>query len=101
GVFYEALIGGTFTFVDANTPGFTQTATYFPSQAGSDLRLSDVIPPVPRIDVPIVHPAPVRQSTVALFGPNLRTGYVHAYSPSIGRSLATLWPRSLIWASGV
>src|SRR5262249_28538668 len=88
GVYYDAPIGATFAFVDANTPGFTQTATYFPNQSGSDLRLSDGIPSVPRTDTPVARPAPVRQSTVALFDPNLRTGYLHAYSLSLQREIA-------------
>jgi hypothetical protein len=89
GIFYDDLVGNAFIFVDANTPGFSQTRSFFPNeQPGKDVRLSDGIPTVPRPDSPTLRPPLDRSQNLALFSPNLRTGYVHEYSFSLQREIA-------------
>lgn len=90
GIFYDDLIGNTFTFVGNNTPGFSETPTVFPNATpGSDWRLSDDgLPPVPRPETPTLRLPLDRSQNMALFSPNLRTGYIHSYSFSIQREVA-------------
>ncbi len=89
GIFYDDLIGNTFVFVDNNTPGFSLTPPVFPNaQPGKDVRLSDGLPSIPLPEVPILRQALDRSQILALFSPNLRTGYVHTYSFSVQREIA-------------
>src|SRR4030095_2480745 len=78
-----------FTFVDANTPGFSQTPLVHPNEkAGSDWRLSDGIPAVSMPEGLNLRLPATRGQNIALFSPNLRTGYVHGYSISVQREVA-------------
>jgi len=89
GIFYDDLIGSTFIFVDNNTPGFSQTPPVFPNaKLGADWRLSDGMPSVPRPETPALRLPLDRGQNLALFSPDLRTGYVHTYSFSVQRELA-------------
>src|SRR5215469_17500969 len=89
GIFYDDLIGNTFVFVDNNTPGFSLTPPVFPNtEPGKDMRLSDGVAPIPLPEAPILRQAPDRSQILALFSPNLRTGYVHTYSFSVQREVA-------------
>ena len=89
GIFYDDVVGNTFVFVDANTPGFSETPPVFPNApAGSDKRLSDRMPPIARPEIPTLRLPRDRSQNLAIFNPNLRTGYVHEYSFSVQRELA-------------
>ncbi|MGC8761827.1 MAG: carboxypeptidase regulatory-like domain-containing protein [Bryobacteraceae bacterium] len=88
GIFYDRMIGATASLVDGNTPGFAQTVQTFPNTAsGSDVRVRDnpplpAAPPAPQLMLPTN-----RQTSIVVFGPNLRTGYVQHYNLSIQREV--------------
>lgn len=87
GIFYDRLMGATTTWVDANTPGFTQNVLVYPNSAGADVRVSDGIPlPQPPAS-PVLRPPTDRTNTIFLFAPNLRTGYVQQYSLTLQREV--------------
>ncbi len=88
GLFYDRLIGATTNFVDNNTPGFSQTVSVYPQQAGADVRLSDGIPLLRPPAAPERRPAPTRSvAMIGLFAPDLRTGYVQHYSLTFQREI--------------
>jgi hypothetical protein len=88
GIYYDRFIGATTSYVDGNTPGFSQVQTVFPnSAAGSDVRAGDAVPlpqqpPAPQLRLPNN-----RQNTIGLFAPDLRTGYYQHISLTIQREL--------------
>jgi hypothetical protein len=89
GIFYDDMIGNTFVVVDNNTPGFSLTPPVFPNaQPGNDVRLSDPSPSISIPEAPMLRPLLNRGQNIALFSPNLRTGYVHTYSLSVQREVA-------------
>lgn len=87
GIFYDRSIGATVSLADGNTPGFTQPGLIFPNQNGTDLRLSD------SIGLPSVSGAPVltlgsnRSTSVVVFNPKIKTGYVQQWGLSVQREL--------------
>jgi hypothetical protein len=89
GIFYDGLTGNTIRSVDANTPGFSQVKEVYPNQAGppSDRRVSDGIPLPDRPLAPELRPPNTRETTLALFQPHLRTGYVQHYSLTLQREV--------------
>jgi hypothetical protein len=89
GIFYDALIGSTTNFIDANTPGFSQVQNVYPNLAGagSDVRASDGIPVPVQPQAPLLTQADSRQGSLALFSPHLRTGYLQQYSLTVQREL--------------
>ncbi|MDP8979642.1 MAG: TonB-dependent receptor [Acidobacteriota bacterium] len=88
GIFYDRTVGATVNTVDSGTPGFTQTAFVRPNVNGTDIRLSD------NIGSPVVTGSPTlllpanRSTSVNVYDPHLRTGYVEQYGLSIQRELA-------------
>ncbi|MBZ5617763.1 MAG: TonB-dependent receptor [Acidobacteriia bacterium] len=90
GVFYDRLIGSTSSFVDGNTPGFSLASSFYPNaQPGADVRVSDRIPLPQQPAAPILRPPADRSGgTLALFAPNLRTGYVEHYSLTLQREVS-------------
>ena len=89
GIFYDRLIGGAATYADDNTPGFSLAVLVYPNfQPGSDVRLSDGIPPPQQPRAPLLRPAADRSGgNLGLFAPNLRTGYVEHYSLTLQREI--------------
>lgn len=88
GVFYDRLIGATISLVDANTPGFSQAVPVYPnSTAGSDVRVSDGIPLPQRPAAPVLRLPTTRSTSVVVYSPQLRTGYVQQYSLTIQREM--------------
>jgi hypothetical protein len=88
GVFYERLVAGVSSFIDSQTPGFSQILPVFPnSTPGSDVRVSDGIPLPVRPPAPTLHLPPTRSNNLAVINPNLRTGYVQHYSLTLQREL--------------
>lgn len=89
GIFYDRSVGAVVNLADGNTPGFSQGVLVFPNAtAGSDIRVSDgaplpVSPAAPVLTLPVTN----RASSIVLFNPNLRTGYVHSYALNIQREL--------------
>jgi hypothetical protein len=80
GLFYDRLVGQTINFVAANTPGFALQVPVYPNSAGTDIRVSDGIP-LPRAPAaPQLRLPATRSTDLALFSPNLRTGYVQHYN---------------------
>jgi hypothetical protein len=89
GIFYDDLIGNAFLIVDNGTPGFSFTPPNFPNAASnSDWRLIDGIPEARLPGTPLLRQPLNRGQNMALFSPNLRTGYVHSYNISVQRELA-------------
>jgi hypothetical protein len=87
GVYYDRLIGATTNYVDAFTPGFSQTVPVYPNSPGSDVRVGDGIPSPPQPSVPVLRLPATRSTPLALFSPNLRTGYVQHYSLTLQREI--------------
>jgi len=88
GIFYDRIIGATTSYVDSNTPGFSQVQQVFPnSAAGSDVRAGDAVPLPQRPPAPQLRLPNNRQNTIGLFVPNLRTGYFQHYSLTLQREL--------------
>ena len=88
GIFYDRIIGSTSSSVDSGTPGFSSALTVFPNQAaGSDVRASDNPTPPAQPAAPVLTPAANRSiSSISIFDPNLRTGYVEQYGLNVQRS---------------
>ncbi|MBM3748854.1 MAG: TonB-dependent receptor, partial [Acidobacteria bacterium] len=88
GVFYDRLIGATVSLADGNTPGFSQAVPVYPnSVADSDVRVSDGIPLPQQPGAPVLRLPGTRSTSVVVFNPQLRTGYVQQYSLTIQREL--------------
>jgi hypothetical protein len=89
GMFYDRNIGSTVNGVDGNTPGFTQSVPVFPNQSGStDVRISDnpALPAQP--GAPVLTLPATRSTSVIVFNPNLRSGYVHQWNLTVQREIA-------------
>ncbi len=89
GIFYDRVIGSTSSSVDSGTPGFSSALTVFPNQAaGSDVRASSNPTPPAQPAAPVLTPAANRSiSSISIFDPNLRTGYVEQYGLNVQRSI--------------
>ncbi|MFL6437498.1 MAG: carboxypeptidase regulatory-like domain-containing protein [Terriglobales bacterium] len=88
GVFYDRNIGAIINTVDANTPGFSQGVTVFPNTSTTDIRVNDGVPlpqqpAAPVLTVPVTN----RTSSIVLFNPNLRSGYVDHFALSVQREV--------------
>jgi hypothetical protein len=98
GIFYDRLVDAATNFVDANTPGFSQTVTVFPNQSSADVRLSDPY----MLPVHTVAPASTqpdtRSTAAAVFDPGLRTGMVHQFSLTLQKRVS---PNTILEASYV
>jgi len=89
GIFYDRAIGAAVSLADTNTPGFSQAVPIYPNQNGTDVRFSDqyplpAAPSAPQLTLPVT-----RSTSIVLFNPNLRTGYVESYSFTVQRQLAS------------
>ena len=88
GIYYDRIIGATTSYVDANTPGFSQVQQVFPNSAsGADVRAADGIPATAQPPTPVLRLPSNRVNTIGLFAPNLRTGYYLHFSLTIQREL--------------
>jgi hypothetical protein len=88
GIFYDRTIGATASLDDGYTPGFAQQSNVFPNMAaGSDVRVSDGIPPPVKPDAPQAVLPLTRSMDTATFNPHLRTGYAQHFSLTIQREL--------------
>jgi hypothetical protein len=87
GIFYDRSIGATVNTVDGATPGFSTVGNATPNSSGGDVRLSDnpALPKPPA--APLVTLPLTRNQNVAVFNPNLKTGYVQQYGLSIQREV--------------
>jgi len=104
GIYYERLVGNVTTFVDGNTPGFSQTVQEFPNAApGSDRRVSDGIPLPAQPAAPVLRQDVTRTSNLAVINPRLATGYIQQYSLTLQRELFrnTLVEAGLVGNRGV
>ena len=103
GIFYDRVIGSTSSSVDSATPGFSSALTVFPNQAaGSDVRASSNPAPPAQPAAPVLTPAANRSiSSISIFDPNLRTGYVEQYGLNVQRSILkdTVLSVGLRWKS--
>ncbi len=99
GVFYDRLVGATATGVDNNTPGFALQSNVYPNrQPGSDVRVSDGIPPLQPPTAPVLRLPATRSTDVFLFAPDLGTGYVQHYSLTLQREI---FPNTVVEAGYV
>jgi hypothetical protein len=88
GTFYDRLIGATISSVDGNTPGFSQAVPVYPNQAaGSDKRAGDGIPLPQQPGAPVLQLPLTRTTSIIVFNPSIRAGYVHQYNLNIQREL--------------
>jgi hypothetical protein len=120
GIFYDRNAGAVTSLTDGNTPGFSQSSVIYPNLStvtaaqlaamgcGSaplrDVRLSDCVPLPPTPAAPSLTPAVANKpSSIVVFNPNLRTGYVHQYSLDLQRELFrnTILDVAYIGARGV
>ncbi len=92
GVFYDRIIGATTSAVDGGTPGFSTALSAYPNQtstASSDVRIADNPTPPAQPSGIVLTPAATRSiSSISVFNPNLRTGYVQSWGLTIQRELA-------------
>jgi hypothetical protein len=89
GWFYDRIIGSTTSGVDGGTPGFSQSVTNFTNQAaGSDIRIADGVPLPAQPAAPVLTLPASRSTSVTVFNPNLRTGYVQMWGLNIQREIA-------------
>jgi len=87
GTFYDRLIGATISAVDGSTPGFSQQVSVYPNETGTDKRVGDGIPPPAQPGAPVLQLPITRSTTIAVFNPNIRAGYVHQYNLTIQKEL--------------
>lgn len=102
GVFYDRMVGATVSLADGNTPGFSSSGSSFPqtltaaqlTAAGcgsapvGDVRFNDCVPLAATPAAPqLVVPVSNRSTSIVLFNPNLRTGYVHSFGLNIQREI--------------
>ncbi len=89
GIFYDRSIGATVNTVDGNTPGFSQVSNVKPNLSGTtDVRLSDNIPAPSASGTPVLLLPTTRSTSIVVYDPNLKTGYVEQYGLSIQREVA-------------
>ena len=96
GVFFDRAVGSVISLVDGNTPGFATALTAFPNLAGTDVRYASMPAPPAQPASIILTPAATRSTSIVLFNPNLRTGYVHSYNLNVQRQL----PGSFVLEAG-
>jgi len=103
GIFYDRTSGATVSFSDGNTPGFSQGSIVQPNAQTTsaqlaaigcgngvvgDVRIGDCIPLPAQPAAPVLTlPVANKPTSIVLFNPNLRTGYVHQYSLDLQREL--------------
>ncbi|MGH9671585.1 MAG: TonB-dependent receptor domain-containing protein, partial [Bryobacteraceae bacterium] len=88
GAFYDRIIGATTSLVDGNTPGFFFAANRRPNTSGTtDIRLRDGLVVEPAPAAPVLQLPATRSTSIVLFQPDLRTGYVHHFGLNVQREL--------------
>lgn len=91
GVFFDRIIGATSSLVDGNTPGFAQVTQAFPQSLGQGVR---TVSGINNTDLPVKPAAPVttlpvnRNSSIVVFNPNLRTGYLQQINFGVGHQVS-------------
>ena len=96
GIFYDRNVGATVSLADGNTPGFTQPGLIYPNLNNTDVRLSDNIPLPSVSGTPLLTLPTTRSTSIVVFNPHLRTGYVQQYGLSLQRAIA----RSTVFEAG-
>jgi hypothetical protein len=86
GIFYEQLAGDVVSFVEQNTPAFSQQMTVYPNSSGGDVRLSNLRPPSSPKS-PILQPSLTRTNTVAVLDNQLSSGRVSHFNLSLQREI--------------
>lgn len=88
GIFFDRTLGATVSSTDGSTPGFAQSVPVFPnSVSGSDVRYSDGIALPAQPSSPVLTLPNTRSTSIVLYNPNLRTGYVQQYSLNVQREI--------------
>jgi hypothetical protein len=87
GIFYDRIIGATTSLVDGNSPGFADAETSFPNQVVSDVRASQNPAMPAHAATPQITPPDNRNTTIVVFNPSLRSGYMHQFSLTVQREL--------------
>jgi hypothetical protein len=89
GIFFDRTLGASVSSTDGNTPGFAQSVQTFPNANGTDIRVSDglanILPGQPA--APVLTLPDTRSTTITLYNPNLRTGYVQQFGMNVQRQL--------------
>jgi Carboxypeptidase regulatory-like domain/TonB dependent receptor len=84
GIFYDRQVGAVISSADGNTPGFANGLTAFPA---ADARYAQLPAPPAQPAAPVLTLPDTRSTSIILFNPNLRTGYVHSYNLTVQRQL--------------
>jgi hypothetical protein len=87
GIFYDRIVGATASLVDSNSPGFADGETSFPNQVVSDVRASQNPAMPTHAAAPLITPLDNRNTSIVVFNPNLRSGYVHQFSFTVQREI--------------
>lgn len=88
GIYYDRIIGATTSSVDGATPGFAQLVSVYPNVSGtSDVRVGDGIPAPAQPAAPVLTLPNTRSTSITVFPPNLRTGYVEHYNLFVQREV--------------
>jgi hypothetical protein len=87
GIYYDRIVGATTSLVDSNSPGFADGETSFPNQGVSDVRASQNPAMPTHAAAPLITPLDNRNTSIVVFNPNLRSGYVHQFSFTLQREL--------------
>jgi hypothetical protein len=87
GIYYDRIVGATTSLVDSNSPGFADGETSFPNQGVSDVRASQSPAMPTHAAAPLITPLDNRNTSIVVFNPNLRSGYVHQFSFTLQREL--------------
>ncbi len=89
GIFSDRIVGAVSSFVDGNTPGFSQSVPVFPNAAaGADVRLSDNPAAPVQPGAPVLTLPATRSTSVVFLSPNLTTGYVQQFNLNVQRQIA-------------
>jgi hypothetical protein len=89
GIFYDRTVGATVNTVDGGTPGFSQTVNVKPNSSGtSDVRASDPYAGPSATGTPTLLLPATRSTSIVVYDPNLKTGYVEQYGLSLQREVA-------------
>jgi Carboxypeptidase regulatory-like domain/TonB dependent receptor len=84
GIFFDRQVGAVISSADGNTPGFANGLTAFPA---ADARYAQLPAPPAQPAAPVLTLPDTRSTSITLFNPNLRTGYVHSYNLTVQRQL--------------
>ncbi|MBN2318604.1 MAG: TonB-dependent receptor [Acidobacteria bacterium] len=102
GIYYDRHIGAITDFMDANTYGFSQTASTYPNIGGDDFRLGDPVAFPTTPEAFDLMPPATRSASIAVLDPDLRTPRIDRFNLTLERRLGShlVFEASYIGARG-